>query len=71
MAFQYYTIDAIRNIDIDDIPDSFVTYYNGLSEAMKAEVRETRPDLVSAVESATGVSGMKHRSEERRCRERV
>lgn len=60
MAFQYYTIDAIRNIDIDDIPDSFVTYYNGLSEAMKAEVRETRPDLVSAVESAMGVSGMKH-----------
>ena len=56
MAFQYYTIETIRNIDVNNIPDSFVSYYNSLAETMKAEVREIRPDLALAVEGFSGAA---------------
>ncbi|SDL37472.1 O-acetyl-ADP-ribose deacetylase (regulator of RNase III), contains Macro domain [Sarcina sp. DSM 11001] len=54
MAFNYYTIASITNINIDDIPDSFITYYQNLTEELQAEIRDVRPDLVQAIEKANG-----------------
>ena len=50
MAFKYFTIDAIRNIDADNISDDFISYYQGLPDEMRKEIREIRPDLVQAIE---------------------
>ena len=49
MAFHYFTIDKIRQIEIENIPESFYEYYHNLSEEMKAEIGEVRPDLVSRI----------------------
>lgn len=49
MAFHYFTIDMIREIEIENIPESFYEYYHNLSEEMKAEIGEVRPDLVSRI----------------------
>ena len=49
MAFHYYTIDTIKNIDADNIPEAFISYFQGLSEEMKAEIADVRPDLVMAM----------------------
>ena len=54
MAFNYYTIASITNINIDDIPDSFITYYQNLTKELQAEIRDVRPDLVQAIEKANG-----------------
>lgn len=51
MAFHYFTIDKIRQIEIENIPESFYEYYHNLSEEMKAEIGELRPDLVSSMTS--------------------
>lgn len=51
MAFNYYTINSITKINIDDIPDSFITYYQNLTEELQAEIRDVRPDLVQAIEN--------------------
>ena len=50
MAFKYYTIDEIRNVDVDNISEDFISYYQGLSDEMRKEIREIRPDLVEAME---------------------
>ena len=50
MAFKYFTIDEIRNVDADNISDDFISYYQGLSVEMREEIREIRPDLVQAME---------------------
>ena len=50
MAFKYFNIDAIRNIDADNISEDFISYYQGLSDEMRKEIREIRPDLVQAME---------------------
>lgn len=54
MAFKYFTIDAIRNIDADNISDDFISYYQGLPDEMRTEIREIRPDLVQAMEKNQG-----------------
>ena len=54
MAFNYYTIASITNINIDDIPDSFITYYQNLTKELQAEIRDVRPDLVQVIENANG-----------------
>ena len=49
MAFHYFTIDSIKQIDASDIPEAFFQYYQNLSDEMKEEVRDIRPDLVEAL----------------------
>ena len=51
MAFNYYTIDSIKQIDASDVPEAFLQYYQKLSEEMKEEIRDIRPDLVKVVET--------------------
>lgn len=51
MAFNYYTIDSIKQIDASDVPEAFIQYYQNLSEEMKEEIRDIRPDLVKVVET--------------------
>lgn len=53
MAFHYFTIDKIRQIDVENIPDSFYDYYNGLSEEMKREIAQARPDLIGRLTIAS------------------
>lgn len=53
MAFHYFTIEKIRQIDIENIPDDFYDYYNNLSEEMKREIREVRPELVERLTLGT------------------
>ena len=48
MAFHYYTIDSIREIDVSDIPEAFLQYYQNLPEEMKEEIRVNRGRLVGA-----------------------
>lgn len=57
MAFHYYTIDSIREIDVSDIPEAFLQYYQNLPEEMKEEIRDIRPDLVVAMEKEDNSEG--------------
>lgn len=50
MAFNYYTIDAIKEIKADAIPEAFRTYYQGLSEELRAEIKDVRPDLAAKLD---------------------
>lgn len=45
MAFYYYTTETIKEIDPDTIPESFIEYFDELSDEMKLEIREVHPDL--------------------------
>ena len=64
MAFHYFTIDRIRQIDIENIPDNFYDYYNSLSEEMKEEIREVRPDLIKQLTLYAGTDIEKDTLEE-------
>lgn len=49
MAFNYYTIDSIKEIDASNIPERFIKYFQNLSEEMKKEIFDVRPDLAEAI----------------------
>lgn len=49
MAFNYYTIDSIKQIEIANIPHSFILYYQNLSEEMQNEIKDVRPDIIQAI----------------------
>ena len=49
MAFNYYTKDSIKLVDVDNIPVAFVAYFEGLDEVQKDEIREIRPDLYAVL----------------------
>lgn len=45
MAFYYFTIESIKQIDPEAIPDEFIEYFDGLSDEMKLEIKDCHPDL--------------------------
>jgi len=45
MALVFYTQRDIANMDIDNIPEEFINYFDGLSKEGKKRIIETRPDL--------------------------
>ena len=49
MAFQFFTNEKIKAIDIRQIPTSFKGFYESLPEQRKLEIKELRPDLISAL----------------------
>lgn len=62
MAFHYFTIDRIRQIDIENIPDDFYNYYNNLSDEMKRAILEIRPDLCKQIGLDADTDGKKNSS---------
>ncbi len=50
MAFYYYTSDKIQEIDPEAIPDSFIDYYQDLSDDMRLEIAKYHPDLYAKIE---------------------
>lgn len=49
MAFNYFANDAIKQIEKDNIPEKFASYYEGASESRKAEIENLRPDLIAII----------------------
>lgn len=49
MAFNYYTNDSIKLIDVNDVPEAFISYFMGLDDERKNEIQAIRPDLVSII----------------------
>lgn len=49
MALLFFTQRDIDSMSVDDIPEEFVNYFNGLSEERKKEIISSRPDLAVAL----------------------
>lgn len=49
MAFNYYTNDSIKLVDVNDIPKAFIAYFEALDDERKNEIKALRPDLVNAI----------------------
>jgi len=45
MALVFYTQRDIANMDVNNIPEEFINYFDGLSEEGKKRIIEARPDL--------------------------
>lgn len=50
MAFKnYFPIASIKKMDANQISENFINYYNSLSEELKQEIADIRPDLANAI----------------------
>lgn len=53
MALVFYTQRDIVNMDVNNIPEEFVNYFDGLSEEGKKRIIDARPDLATVLGVAT------------------
>ena len=49
MALNLFTQKDIERIDINDIPEEFINYFDDLNSIEKQRISELRPDLVKAL----------------------
>ncbi len=49
MAFQYFTEQKIKLIDVENIPPEFQNFYDKQSDQRKKEIKALRPDLIRAL----------------------
>ncbi len=49
MALNFFTQRDIDSMDVNDIPEEFINYFDGLPDARKAAIIESRPDLADAL----------------------
>ena len=43
-------------MDANQISEDFINYYNGLSEALKQEIADIRPDLTNAIQQKAEIN---------------
>ena len=64
MALNLFTQKDIERIDINDIPEEFINYFDDLNFIEKQRISELRPDLIKALGYKQEVPSMTEEYEE-------